>query len=103
SDPPPVDKANFDHAYNQPDPREYYKNLGPLGYEIPQNAVAIFEKILQSRRSGAPDADPGVLDLCCSYGVNAALMRCEVTLDELYQHYRDTSLEGVPAEKLAAV
>src|SRR5262249_45754738 len=28
-----------------------------------------------------------VLDIGCSYGINAALLKCDTTMDELYEHY----------------
>jgi len=34
-----------------------------------------------------------VLDLCCSYGVNAALMRCALSIDDLFARYEGSSLD----------
>lgn len=76
-------KTRFEDIYDRPDPRAYFTRLAPLSYEIPHHAQAVF------RRTVAERAEPGltVLDLCCSYGVNAALLNHDLTLAELYAHY----------------
>src|SRR5680860_853031 len=60
-------KADFEHIYNRPDPRDYFRTLGKLDYEIPQRAQPVFQALLtalRSRREGAgatagPSAAPG--------------------------------------------
>jgi hypothetical protein len=96
-------KADFNHIYDRPDPREYFRTLGELNYEIPQHAQPIFQTLLNALRSGrAVGAGPlRVLDLCCSYGVNAALMRYDVTLDELFDHYSNPALADLSPAELA--
>ncbi len=89
-------KAEFDHIYDQPDPREYYRTLGALDYEIPQQAVPTFERIVDKLDT----SQATVLDVCCSYGVNAALMRCDVHLDDLMARYRDESLDELDPARL---
>lgn len=95
-------KADFDHIYDRPDPREYFRTLGELDYEIPQRALPVFESLLTALRAQPrPDAGPPrVLDLCCSYGVNAALMRCDVSLDELVDRYTDPAVQDLPTAEL---
>lgn len=97
------DKAGFDHVYNAADPREYFQALRPLHYEIPQNAHDVFTALLRARgeASGAQGRS-SVLDMCCSYGVNAALLRCQVTMDDLFERYCDPSLAGLSSEELAS-
>ncbi|HVX71137.1 MAG TPA: class I SAM-dependent methyltransferase [Mycobacteriales bacterium] len=77
-------KVDFSNIYNQPDPRHYYRVLGELGYEIPAHGTAPFELLLDEL--GGRDGKT-VLDLCCSYGVNAALLNYDVELAELFEHY----------------
>lgn len=91
-------KAGFDHIYNQPDPRDYYRVLGALDYEIPERARPTFRTLL----AAAGNAPATVLDVCCSYGVNAALMRCDLQLDDVFDHYRDPALDGLDPESLRA-
>ncbi len=90
-------KAGFDHIYDLPDPRDYFRTLRPTGYQIPANAQPVFRRLVAD--SGATT----VLDVCCSYGINAALLRFELTLDDLYDHYADDALtEASPAELAAS-
>jgi hypothetical protein len=42
-----------------------------------------------------------VLDLCCSYGVNAALLGCDLSMTDVVRHYRDPALVDVPPAELA--
>lgn len=95
-------KTRFDHIYDMPDPREYFRALGRLDYDIPQRARPIFSRILENCRS--QDAERGgVLDVCCSYGVNAALLRSDLSLADLYQHYSDPSISYLsPTELITA-
>lgn len=95
-------KAGFDHVYNQPDPRGYFQTLGVLDYEIPHHAHATFEALLDACRDTTPVGEAGsVLDICCSYGVNAALLRCDLTLADLFRRYADPSLAELSSEELA--
>src|ERR1039458_2541280 len=74
-------KADFTRIYNQPDPRAYFRTLNDLEYQVPQQALPIFEAVLAAAvRGGRPRT---VLDVCCSYGINAALLRCDVDLGEI--------------------
>jgi len=95
-------KADFYHIYDRPDPRDYFRTLGEFDYEIPQRALPVFQALLTALRSGPEAAGAAplrVLDLCCSYGVNAALLRCDVSLDELFDHYASPALADLsPAE-----
>ena len=91
-------KATFDHIYDEPDPRAYYRTLGALDYEIPQQAYPTFDKLL----SGLDSSPVTVLDLCCSYGINAALMRCALSIDDLFARYEDSSLDGLSSAELIA-
>ena len=67
-------KANMDHIYDQSDPRAYFRELKKLGYGIPGAAKPIFQKLISHLRH-RPNDTVHVLDLGCSYGVNAALLK----------------------------
>ncbi|EQB54383.1 hypothetical protein CGLO_05796 [Colletotrichum gloeosporioides Cg-14] len=82
-------KADFNSIYNQPDPRAYFKALTPLQYQIPQQALPFVERILDVSSPSKSDENVKprkVLDVCCSYGINAALLRYDLTLDALSDH-----------------
>ncbi|WP_406864893.1 hypothetical protein ABZO31_32420 [Streptomyces sp. HUAS MG47] len=87
-------KARFDDIYDQPDPRAYFRRLAPLEYEIPQHAQPAF------RRAAAVPGTGTVLDLACSYGINAALLNHDVTLAELYTHYTAPGVEQLTTGEL---
>lgn len=80
-------KVSLDHIYTQPDPRAYFTALRGLDYRIPQLAQPYFGDLLDSYRESRDVAVPQVLDIGCSYGINAALLRCGLTIDDLYDRY----------------
>ncbi|MEW2295637.1 hypothetical protein ABZ719_23510 [Streptomyces sp. NPDC006743] len=97
-------KSRFDDVYVQPDPRAYFTRLAPLDYEIPHHAQPVFRR-LAAERAAHGDGRPGgpvVLDLCCSYGINAALLNHEVTLAELYERYTSDTARRMTPTQLAA-
>ncbi|KAF4846060.1 hypothetical protein CGCSCA4_v006349 [Colletotrichum siamense] len=79
-------KADFNSIYNQPDPRAYFKALTPLQYQIPQQALPFVERVLELSPPSEDVQHRKVLDVCCSYGINAALLRYDLTLDALSAH-----------------
>ena len=74
-------KANLDHIYDQPDPRAYFRELKKLRYAIPGAAKPIFQKLISSLQRRRDDTIC-VLDLGCSYGVNAALLKHDLSMSE---------------------
>ncbi len=92
-------KANFEELYDRPDPRAYYRGLGALGYEVPEHGRRVFDEVVRA----LPEDRPTIVDLCCSYGVNAALMKHRLRLDELYDHYCAEDLAELPSDALAAI
>jgi SAM-dependent methyltransferase len=92
-------KANMDHIYDQRDPRAYFRELKKLGYTIPSAAKPVFQKLvscLQRRQ----DETVRVLDVGCSYGVNAAILRYDLSMPELYDHWGQTSLADASTDKV---
>ncbi|WP_245689734.1 hypothetical protein [Streptomyces chattanoogensis] len=77
-------KVSLAHLYDQPDPRAYFRVLQPLDYGVPQQAKPYFAKIITEYRESRHVAAPKVLDIGCSYGINAALLKYGATMDELY-------------------
>ncbi|UFR00144.1 hypothetical protein KBP30_02650 [Streptomyces sp. Go40/10] len=96
-------KSRFDDIYDSPDPRAYFLRLAPLEYEIPQHAQPVFRQAAAERAAlddGFPGA-PVVLDVCCSYGINAALLNHDVTLTDLYQRYTSRAAQAMSTAELA--
>jgi hypothetical protein len=80
-------KISLDHIYTQPDPRAYFSTLRELDYRIPQLAKPYFMKLIHECRRSRRILAVDILDIGCSYGINAALLKCDVTMDELYERY----------------
>jgi carnitine O-acetyltransferase len=95
-------KASFDDIYVQDDPRTYFRTLRELDYCIPQLAKPYFAKLIQDHRETEHVEVPTVLDVGCSYGVNAALLRCDATIDELDEHYGAPATDGLGRDELVA-
>lgn len=86
-------KADFTDEYNATDPRAYYANLGDLAYQIPAHGAAVFRHL--SDVIGERSGPPTVLDVCCSYGINAALLNHDLSFEDLRQHYTSSAVEGL--------
>ncbi|WP_234384500.1 hypothetical protein [Streptomyces sp. MMG1121] len=82
----PAGRTPFDDLYDQPDPRAYFRVLGALDYQTPRHAQGVFRR-MAANRTARPAGRAGVLDICCSYGINAALLNHDLTWDDLYAHY----------------
>jgi hypothetical protein len=80
-------KVSLDHIYTQPDPRAYFSTLRELDYCIPQLAKPYFNSLIQEYRESSQKLVVNVLDVGCSYGINAALLKFDATMDELYERY----------------
>ena len=98
-------KTDFDLIYNLGDPREYFNVLGKFDYCIPRHGQRIFSALIEARRNAglevAGDGQPGIVDICCSYGMNAALLKYETSLDELYDRYRSDEFADLSSGELA--
>ncbi|MGG2460831.1 hypothetical protein ACO0M4_13605 [Streptomyces sp. RGM 3693] len=105
----PAQMTRFDDIYGQPDPRAYFSALGALGYRTPHHAQSVFRRLLPlvgfpevaERPAGQEGGPPAtVLDICCSYGINAALLNHHVTLEELYDRYTSPQVARLTTAEL---
>jgi hypothetical protein len=92
-------KADFDDVYDRPDPRAYFRQLGAYDYEVPQHGQRVFRQVLDAMEVDQPT----VVDLCCSYGINAALLKHDLDLGNLYDHYRSDRVVDLSSDELAAL
>lgn len=95
-------KVSLDHIYTQPDPRAYFRTLRQLDYLIPQLAKPYFAKVLDERRETITDRPLRILDVGCSYGINAALLKSDVSMDELYDRYGADAVTDLTRDELVA-
>jgi hypothetical protein len=92
-------KADMDGIYDQPDPRLYFRVLNKLDYDIPNAAKPIVQQLIGHLQSEG-HAPVHLLDVGSSYGINAALLKYDLSMSELYAHWgqrllRDASPEDV--------
>ena len=93
-------KFQFDHVYNQADPRGYFQTLRTLQYQAPAHGQRVFTGLVQRWREHFDSDNVVVLDLCCSYGINAALLNHDLTLDMLYDRYCSAELAALSGDEL---
>ena len=94
-------KVSMDQIYDEPDPRAYLRKLEGLDYILPGVAKYLFQELvshLQESRDKAID----ILDVGCSYGVNAALLKHDMSMTELYAHWGQKQLEDASSEEVLA-
>ena len=92
-------KANMDHIYDQADPRAYFRELKKLGYAIPGAAKPVFQKLI-SHLQRRQNETLQVLDIGCSYGVNAALLKHDLSMPELFDHWGGERLAGASTNEV---
>jgi hypothetical protein len=102
SDDPMAGKVSFDDIYDRPDPRAYFRTLSRLQYQIPEHARGFFSFLARLLRHRAETDRFSVLDLCCSYGINATLLNHDLSLAELYARYQAAELDALGSDELAA-
>ncbi|MCP3468092.1 class I SAM-dependent methyltransferase [Bradyrhizobium sp. CCGUVB23] len=92
-------KAVFDDIYASDDPRAYFSVLGDLDYMIPDVAEPVVRQILAAKAS-ATGLKPVVLDIGCSYGINAAVHRFPLTFGGLRHRYARREMRAISSEAL---
>jgi hypothetical protein len=100
---PSLQKADFGTIYDRPDPRAYYATLAPLDYGIPQHGCDVAARLLEVLEEQHGRADPTVLDVCCSYGVLAMLLKTDLDLGKLTEHYTSPDHAALSVDELRAV
>jgi SAM-dependent methyltransferase len=95
-----LSKANFDEIYTRDDPRAYFSVLGSFDYMIPDLAEPVLRQLLAARaqRYGGTQT---VLDVGCSYGINAAVHRFPLSFGTLRNRYARHEMMALSPEELA--
>ena len=93
-------KLDMGSIYDRPDPRAYFNTLQRLDYAIPTSAKPLFQKLISRLRRQRGQEEVCVLDLGCSYGVNAALLKHDLSMDELYDRWTQDELEQATSEEV---
>ena len=95
-------KVSLDHIYTQPDPRAYFSTLRRLEYGIPEIAKPHFTALIDEYRAVTGTARPQVLDIGSSYGINGALLRCGLSMADMYERYGSESVQFDSRDALIA-
>jgi SAM-dependent methyltransferase len=94
-------KASFSHAYVSMDPRNYFGTLGKLDYIIPELARPIFYR-LADHVASEKKRPITILDIGCSYGINAALLKRGLSFGQLRDRYTSPVLCNLSSQRAAS-
>ena len=78
---------DFAKVYNLPDPRSYFRALRPLDYRLPAIACGYLDRYAAVIAAARGKERLRVLDFACGYAPNGALLKHDVSLDDLYALY----------------
>lgn len=80
----------YDDIYDLPDCRSYYRAMDHAGFGTAHHAVKAFRPVLAElkRRRGLQSTK--IMDFASGYGIAAALMRHDISLDDILLRYRDS-------------
>ena len=98
----PDGKASFDDIYDGPTPAAYFSELRPLQYLLPGHAQPMVRRCIEALRRRRGLETVTVLDLCAGYGINAALIRHDVTLQDLYARFATQDARAAGAQRIPA-
>lgn len=93
-------KIDLSDIYNKTDPRRYYSTLGRLDYIIPETAKPVFQQVIDSYRNVREKERVRIVDVGCSYGINAAILKGDLEMAQLYEHYAPGVVAGVDRDAL---
>lgn len=92
-------KEHMGHIYDQIDPRAYFRELKSVDYKIPGEAQPIFQDLISHLKAKTDDTIR-VLDIGCSYGINAALLKHNLSIDDLYDRWSKSQLDNDTPEEV---
>ncbi|MGH1351149.1 MAG: hypothetical protein ACRBBN_10120, partial [Methyloligellaceae bacterium] len=93
-------KIILDDIYNAPDPSAYYLTLSKLDYQIPEQGKPVFQNVIKEYRQQFQKDRTRILDIGCSYGVNAMLLKCDLDMARLNAHYKQAKKENLSTSEM---
>ena len=93
-------KVIFDEIYSRHDPCQYYLGLQRYNYIIPSVARPVFAALYDAYRLTRPAGRLKIVDVGCSYGVNAVLQRWGLALSELTGRYAGFVANRLTSEEI---
>lgn len=88
-DKPALPNDDFSSLYNLTSSRPYFRRMKELDYQIPTSANLVYRWCIEEIRQIHGTRALTVLDLCAGYGINGALMKCDHSLEQLYDYLAD--------------
>ena len=88
-------KISMEHVYDQADPRRYFEELNDVRYLLPDEAQPVFRAILANLQTKR-NKPLCVLDIGCSYGINATLLKYESSMAHLSEFWRRKNPKKTP-------
>ncbi len=92
----------FDDIYNLPDCRSYYRAMSHAGFRTAHYATTGFRTILTELKRLRGLNAVSVVDFASGYGIAAALMRHDVSLDDVLGRYVDPWFDDAATEAVIA-
>lgn len=92
----------YDDIYDLPDCRAYYRAMDLAGFRTAHFAGAAFKAILAELKRLRGLGDAAIVDFASGYGIAAALMRHDVSLDDVLARYRDGWFDDASSEEVIA-
>jgi len=80
-------KANFESVYDATTPGAYLRELAPLDYRIPDEAAPVVRRLIDEARQTGGAGTTTLLDVGCSYGINAAVLNYGTTFRAMHERY----------------
>lgn len=96
SEQPTPGKRDFTDLYTAPDPRPYFRYFADLEYRIIGSGAELSRRVVAELGTGGGP----LADVCCSYGQDAALLSCDLTVAELFTHWAADGLESLDRDAL---
>lgn len=90
--------SRFEELYNHPSPERYYRTVAGLDYTLP---TEIQRDLRAAVALSAIGPAPEVVDLASSYGTAALLANHDLSLRDVYDHYRSSSYATGYADAVA--
>jgi len=82
-----IGKIDLTDIYDRSDPRAYYSTLRRLKYIIPETAKPVFQHVIDAYRHVHAKEKLRIVDVGCSYGINAAMLKGDLEMEHLYSLY----------------
>ncbi|MGJ7439549.1 hypothetical protein [Aquipuribacter sp. MA13-6] len=90
-------KKDFSELYTSPDPRPYMRYFATQDYRVLAAGGELYRRVVDAM------GDPGSLvDVCASYGQDAAVLNHHLSGQELFDHYTADVAASLSRDELAA-